>query len=73
MRIEYSDLALKMMRERNIQPAEVIYSLQHPDSVYPNRLGNRIIYKAHVEGRFIKVKIVANRSPIKVTTVEDSE
>jgi len=73
LRIEYSDLALQMMRERNIQPAEVEYCLRNYSVVYPNKYGNRIIYKTNIEGRPIKVKVVAHKHPLIITTVEDSE
>ena len=73
MRIEYSNTALEMMRERNIQPAEVEYCLRNYNTAYPNRHGNRIIHKCFVEGRLIKVKIIANMNPLVVTTVSDSE
>jgi hypothetical protein len=73
LRIEYSDLALAMMRERNIQPSEVEYCLRNPQTVYPNSTGSKIIYKCTYEGRIIKVKIVAHKSPILVATVADSE
>jgi len=73
LRIEYSDLALDMMRDRNIQPAEVEYVLSSYAESYPNKVGNRVIFKGYPEDRFIKVKIVAGKSPILVTTVSDSE
>ena len=73
MRIEYSNLALHKMVERNIQPAEVEYVLRYYKESYPNTSGSRVIYKGYPKGRFINVKVVANKSPIVVTTVEDSE
>ena len=72
MRIEYSKMALKVMVERNIQPAEIEYCLSNYSIAYSNKNGNRVIHKANIQGRTIKVIIVANRYPLLVTTVSDS-
>lgn len=61
-----------MMRERNIQPAEVEHCLNYHNTVWPNKLGNRIIYR-YTKGRFIKVKVVAGTSPLVIATVSDTE
>ena len=70
MRLDYSDNALNDMRVRGIQPKEIIFTLEHPDSTRVNKKGTLEIYEEHPEGRLIIVA-VSTYDPALVTSASD--
>lgn len=59
MHLDYRNNALDMMRDRRIQPSEVIYTVEHPDVTHKNKAGRLIIYEEHPNDRLIIVAIDA--------------
>ena len=70
MKLDYRDNALESMRDRKIQPSEVIYTVENPDNTYKNRTRHLTIYEEHPKGRFIAVSVDA-RNPRWVVSVRD--
>ena len=62
MLIDFRGTALYGMRDRRIQPAEVIYTIEHPDITYKNKTGKLIIYEEHPGGRLIVAAVDAYSS-----------
>jgi len=70
VQLDYRDTALDGMRDRGIQPAEVIYTVGHPDVTRKNKTGRLIIYEEHPNDRLIIASIDA-RNPRWVVSVRD--
>jgi len=70
LQLDFRENALDGMRERRIQPAEVIYTVEHPEVTRESRSGRLMIYEAHPNGRLIIVS-VDTRNPRWVSSVKD--
>ena len=62
MQLDYRNNALDAMRARRIQPAEIIYTIEHPEVEYLNKTHRLKIYEEHPGGRLIIASVDA-RNP----------
>ena len=62
MLIDYRNNALDQMRARGIQPAEVIFTIEHPENTYKSKTGRLITYEEHPGGRLIVASVDARNT-----------